>query len=155
MKKLKGFTLIEIIIVITIIGVLAALISSNFLNSLKKGRDAKRKADLEQMTRALEMYYEDNKVYPDAVSFGGQLCHPGGCATKIYMQKLPNDPVSGKTYSYRLDNESYRLYACLENSQQVLPYNTLIQTPSVGWTCSMQCKMNNGGDTTDGCIWAV
>ena len=42
----KGFTLIELLIVIMILGVLAALITGNFFTSLKKGRDAKRKADL-------------------------------------------------------------------------------------------------------------
>ena len=151
----KGFTLIELLVVIMILGVLAALISGNFFTSLKKGRDAKRKADLEQITRALEMYYEDNKAYPDAVSFGEQLCHPGagGCDTKIYMQKLPNDPISGKNYEYNLTSGSYRLYACLENNLQILPYDDLTQAPSM--TCSIQCKKNSGTDTTNGCIWAV
>lgn len=105
-------------IVIAIMGVLASLISGNFITSLKKGRDARRKADLEQVQRALEMYYEDNKIYPTSLDFsgGGALCHPDGCNTKIYMQKLPNDPVSGNNYMYVSDGSYYKLYSCIENS---------------------------------------
>ncbi len=151
----KGFTLIELLVVISILGILAALISGNFITSLKKGRDAKRKGDLEQITRALEMYYEDKKVYPTTLSFGVKFCENNPClvADKVYMQKVPNDPISGKSYEYNLTSGSYRLYACLENNQQILPYNDLTQAPSM--TCSIQCKKNNGTDTTNGCIWAV
>lgn len=155
LKSVVGFTLIELLIVVVLLGIFAALIIGNFLTSLKKGRDAKRKGDLEQVTRALEMYYEDKKTYPSSLSFGSSLCETAGClpGEKIYMQKLPNDPSSGKNYEYNLLDGSYRLYTCLENSQQVLPYDSLTQNPSM--TCSLQCKKNNGDDTTTGCIWAI
>lgn len=152
-KNLKGFTLIELLIVIMILGVLASLITGSFFTSLKKGRDAKRKADLEQITRALEMYYEDKRTYPDSLTFGSSLPDPD--STKIYMQKIPNDPTSGKDYEYKLTDESYRLYACLENNMQVLPYDDLTVAPTT-ITCSVQCKKSNGTtDTTAGCIWAI
>jgi len=62
----KGFTLIELLLVIIILGFLTSLIAGNFFTSLKKGRDARRKGDLEQIQRALEMYYEDNRAYPNS-----------------------------------------------------------------------------------------
>lgn len=157
--KILGFTLIELMIVIAIMGILAAMISGNFITSLKKGRDARRKGDLEQIQRALEMYYEDNKTYPLTVdlTFGGQLCHPTlGCdptSGKVYMQKLSNDPVSGKNYEYQSsDGTYYRLYACLENNQQILPYNSLTGSPTI--SCSMQCvKQDQSGNIT--CYWGI
>jgi len=148
-RESKGFTLIELLVVIIILGFLSALITGNFFTSLKKGRDAKRKADLEQITRALEMYYEDKKAYPDSLTFGSSLPDPD--STKVYMQKLPDDPTSGKTYEYNLTSGSYRLYACLENSQQILPYDSLTQGPSM--TCSVSCK--NKSESSISCIWAV
>lgn len=153
-SRRNGFTLLELMIVIVILGVLAALISGNFITSLKKGRDARRKADLEQIQKAVEMYYEDNKVYPGItdVSFGGQLCHPDGCATKIYMQKVPNDPIGGRSYAYvSSTNQSYGLYTCLENTEQILPYVSANFT----FSCTTQCKKPDGTATTTGCVWGI
>lgn len=119
-RSQQGFTLIELMIVIIILGVLTTLISGNFLNSLKKGRDARRKGDLQNIQKALELYYEDVKAYPTTVTFGDQLCHPNlGCDTstgKVYMQKIPVDPSSGYDYYYiSPDGTDYKLYSCIEN----------------------------------------
>jgi len=114
----KSFTLIELLIVIVILGVLAALISGNFITSLKKGRDARRKSDLEQIQRALEMYYEDKRAYPTTLSFGSKLCETDNCSSseKVYMQKVPNDPVGSNNYLYESDGTYYKLYSCIENN---------------------------------------
>lgn len=157
----KSFTLIELLITIFILGIIVTVISSNFITSLKKGRDARRKADLEQIQRALEMFYEDKKIYPNFNIF--QSNNYSLCETKIaqdcenekvYMQKIPNDPLFGKTYEYQYDsanNSYYRLYACLENNQQILPYSTLSGSPTI--VCNNQCKNNQGNNVS--CIWAV
>lgn len=110
----KAFTLLELLIAIVILGVLAALISGNFITSLKKGRDARRKADLEQIQRAVEMYYEDKRNYPATITFGGSLTD--SVSGKVYMQKVPNDPISTNTYVYQSNNTSYQLYSCIENN---------------------------------------
>jgi len=139
----KAFTLIELLIVIVILGVLAALITGNFFTSLKKGRDAKRKADLEQIQRALELYYEDKKAYPltTALIFGSALSDP--VSGKVYMQKVPDDPISGKDYEYlSTDGTDYKLFACLENNLQILPYESTGSNLACG-----NCR--NPGDTAD------
>jgi len=110
----KAFTLLELLIAIVILGVLAALISGNFITSLKKGRDAKRKADLSNIQKALEMYYEDKKSYPDSIIFGSSLSDPD--SGKIYIQIIPKDPISTNTYVYQSNNTSYQLYSCIENN---------------------------------------
>jgi len=150
MKKNKlGFTLIELLVVIMILGVLATLISGSFFTSLKKGRDARRKADLEQIQRALEMYYEDRRIYPSIIYVaGGELSEDG----KIYMKKVPLDPL-GSTYGYEpaVDGTYYKLYACLENDQQILPY---LSTPA-SFSCTKQCFKPDKTKTTEGCVWGI
>jgi len=63
MRK-KGFTLIELLVVISIIGLLAALIVVNFNAARERARDVQRKSDLDQVKKALRMYYNDNNFYP-------------------------------------------------------------------------------------------
>lgn len=117
----KSFTLLELLISLVILGVLSALITGNFITSLKKGRDARRKADLEQIQRALEMYYEDKRSYPNFnFNFGKKLCETktdDNCGVeKVYMQKIPNDPNPSYTYQYISDGTYYLLFSCIENN---------------------------------------
>ncbi len=145
----------ELMLVIAILGVLAALISGNFITSLKKGRDARRKADMEQIQRALEMYYEDKRAYPTPAAapgfpFGSAFSDP--VSTKIYMQKVPNDPI-GVNYGYTSDGTYYRMYSCLENDQQILPYQSQNYSGVSGFTCTKNCQYPSG--TTVTCVWGI
>ena len=63
MKK-KGFTLVELLIVIAIIALLATLAIISFTTAQRKSRDAKRKEDISQIQKALEIYYFENGEYP-------------------------------------------------------------------------------------------
>ncbi len=135
----KGFTLLELLIVIIILGVLATLISGNFLNSLKRGRDTRRKTDLQNIQKALDLYYEDKKTYPltDDFSFGQPLCETNpqaSCGTeKIYMQPLPNDTTEGCSYSYiSSDGTSYVMYSMIENDDDRGP--GVIQSDDGGYS---------------------
>ena len=64
----RGFTLIEILTVILIIGVLVSVTSYVFNSSLIRSRDTQRKTDLDTIKNALEQYYLDTRTYPPARS---------------------------------------------------------------------------------------
>ena len=67
-NKIKGFTLVELLVVITILGILATIGLVAFASSQARGRDVQRKSDLKQIATALEMFYSDYGVYPNSSS---------------------------------------------------------------------------------------
>ncbi len=64
-KVQQGFTIIELLIVIAIIGILATLVLTNFQGAQAKGRDTVRKNDINSIYQKLEEYYNENGGYPD------------------------------------------------------------------------------------------
>lgn len=130
MNKIKktGFTLIELIVVIAILGILATIGLTSFRASQIKSRDAKRKSDLEQVQRALEIYMNDVGHYPNSTTEGGIIdsflwgAEFSDAKGTMYMKELPKDSNSSSEYCYKsvavpAVATSYKLYAKLENSQ--------------------------------------
>ncbi len=119
MKKVlsiqKGFTLVELLVVVAVIGILSTLLVANFIGVRQRGRDAQRKSNLRQMQSALELYRADQAGYPTSLpACGAAFTSIDGKA--IYMQKVPCDP-SGVSYSYTSsDTTKYTVIGCLENS---------------------------------------
>ena len=114
----KAFTLLELLVVIGVIGLLAALSLPNFMSARQRARDAQRKSDLIQIQKALELYKLDHQ---NPVAYVDPLPEPGARWTHetdntvVYMNKMPGDLNS--PYFYQVDNGSltYKLQACLEN----------------------------------------
>lgn len=130
-----GFTLIELLVVISIIGILATLVAANLNSARSRARDAERKSDLKNIQTALRLYYNDNGSYPAAsvLPWGSEWTSSDG--KTVYMQTLPQDPLSSQTYEYVLnatDSDSYTLSACLENTSDTSGKSITISE----WTCS-------------------
>ncbi|KKR76040.1 MAG: Type II secretion system protein G [Candidatus Levybacteria bacterium GW2011_GWA2_40_8] len=106
--KSKGFTFIEMLVVVTIIGVLSAVGVANFKVANQKARDGRRQGDLQQIRASLELYRTDLNVYP----ITGDL----SSLSPTYIQTIPSDPVSGNLYSYESDGKTYTLCSTLELS---------------------------------------
>jgi type II secretory pathway pseudopilin PulG len=112
---LKGATLIEIIIVITIIAFLVVIFMAFFRNQFFKGNDARRKGDIQRIKVAIEEYEKDNNCYPDPSLV---TCEPGG-GLNPYLNKIPCDPTTKASYFYEYDTATacarwFRVYANLE-----------------------------------------
>lgn len=125
-----GLTLIELLIVMSLIAVLATAIWGNFFTSLTKSRDSRRKQDLDAISKSLELYYNDNKAYPlpTLIVWGSAFLNPNN-STVVYMQKVPADPVSpSSVYCYSSDGSSYKIYANLENTNdsKIIPTVTCV-----------------------------
>jgi len=80
----RGFTLIELMVVVTIIGILAAVAVSNVKYAQQKAREAALRDDLYEMRKAIDSFYADKQRYPANLE---EL-------TPQYMRKVPVDPMT-------------------------------------------------------------
>lgn len=132
-RNKKGFTLVELLVVVAIIGILATIGMVMYAGAQKSGRIAKRIQDLKAIQTALELYYSVNKTYPvvtlntdtgwrsECSSWGGYasdlvIPNPAGYPSFVpnYMPAFPSDPRMDKTtsrhcYLYRSNGTDYKL----------------------------------------------
>lgn len=114
LKNNKGFTLSEVIVSITIVAILAIMGYQGLKPAvqLAKGRDGRRKADLNLISNSLENYAGDHPCYPEEALLSN--CSPG-IGLKPYLNKIPCDPLTGLPYAYvRPECKQFVVYASLE-----------------------------------------
>jgi general secretion pathway protein G len=100
----RGFTLIELMVVLVILGVLAALIVPNVLDRTDDARATAARADINNLMQALKLYKLDNQRYPSAEQgLDALVKKPTGGAVppnwRPYLEKLPADPW-GRAYQF-------------------------------------------------------
>ena len=138
----KGFTLMELIIVIGIISMLMLMGIGSYSNIQRSARDTRRMSDLKELRTALYSYYADEGSYPDGTSTGS-FCTPD-CGTSVtdptnwillsteYVNPLPIDPlnrtVGGTSYGYTyfrsgVDAQTFTIVAELESGTQYIVSN--------------------------------
>ncbi len=124
----SGFTLVELLVVIAIIGILAAVALTNLSKGRRRARDVKRKADLQQLVKAVQFFQNDNGAYP-----GGAATNTGDWSQAFkdqmqpYLAKLPLDPLANNNSRYYVSvfltgvsdpncNNKYVVYGYLEDT---------------------------------------
>ncbi len=93
----RGFTLVELMVVIVIIGLLATVVMVNVMPSQDKAMATKAKADIATLEQAMEMYRLDNLTYPSGSDGLNALVSPpagqsGSSRPGGYVRRLPEDP---------------------------------------------------------------
>jgi general secretion pathway protein G len=124
----SGFTLIELLVAIGVLGVLAAAVMAIFnpIEQIKKSSDAKRKSEIAQLQRALDIYYQDAGRYPASSANYRILVNTTtfdwGTAWQPYISKIPKDPSANNLYVYysppTSNGQTYYIYANLERGSK-------------------------------------
>lgn len=163
MKKHSAFTLIEMLIVIVIIGILAAALIPRLQSVQWRARDTKRKADITQIHNAILIYSTDNGKYPQSLNASWTCALDNNCyrfsydnsswITLIsgYMTTIPQDPINNwiqawntdTIYSYAYGNiwqqqKTFVLLAKLENKTD--PDRCEIQDVKLFIGSTISCK---------------
>lgn len=148
MKKYSaGFSLVEIMVVVVIIGIISSFTYVSFSKSSAKGRDAERKTDLRALQAAIEQYKSKEGLYPEgcnaAGSWSGQVGTIYECPSASgeyilglapeYIAKLPTDPKlvdnspnpsdSGYIYLVNSERSVYKLMALNTVESELVTYN--------------------------------
>lgn len=130
--KKSGFTLVELLVVISIIGILTMVTVGSFSESQKKSRDAARKANLRSLSESLNLFYADNGYFPSdepddpkglPTLIGNEkelsVIDSSG-KTVVYMKKLPSEKTTKQILydaSTPTSAKAFRLYTNLENDK--------------------------------------
>lgn len=132
--KQKGFTLLELLLVIALIAILSTFVIATGRESFKRGRDTQRKSDIKNVASALDIFYSDYGIYPASDGAGAILACPYSAITSsgtpcvwgtsefsddqgtIYFNRLPTDPDESQSYYYEpsATQDSFVIYTDLE-----------------------------------------
>lgn len=124
-RQSAGFSLIELMAVIAIIGILSTVMFATYGTARERARDSRRITDIRQLQLGLELYFEAcARTYPGSLSVSANDGCSGGITFGDFLQTIPDDP-QGDPYEYSTTGSNYCLGAVLENENHSLIPDTL------------------------------
>lgn len=163
----KAFTLLELLVVMAIMAILTVIGIRSFGTIQQKSRDSRRKQDMQNISKALELYYNDYKHYPYSSSGLIEGCGAGAiqaCAwgdtwqntsnQTLYMSELPAD-VGGNQYFYLADaqGKNFSIFTYLENTEDNDVVKNVDGEPA--YYSGTSCRIINGSLVTNSCNYVV
>ncbi len=165
LNKKKGFTLIELLVVISIIALLASVVLVSLNKAQAKARDAQRISALQQIQKALILYYDKNGHYPIinngyyGILSSGNGVKWGMLATDLlpYIKTLPKDPINNKNavafawgtpkgaFKYSASYKTYAYYYRTNTSGSNYDLVTWLESPNNPLSCSKNNWYSNAG----------
>ncbi|ACT50086.1 type II secretion system protein [Methylovorus glucosotrophus] len=91
--RTKGFTLIEVLVVLAIIATLLSLVAPRYFDTIYRAKESSLKHDLATMRDAIDKYYADTGTYPDALE---------DMVQKKYLRAIPEDPITGSSLTWTM-----------------------------------------------------
>lgn len=151
-KKYTGFTIVELLIVIVVIGILAAITIVAYTGFQERARFAAMRSDIASLNKAIQLYYADNGTYPITQTTLGTACSGSWCGfdqatndnfipglVPKYLSsttQLPTSNASNETYLYRsplgTDYKLIRLTASLSAAEKAAMADLMTTTCGAG-----------------------
>jgi len=141
-NQTRGFTIVELLIVIVVIGILAAVTIVSFNGVSTRARDASRSSAITSVQKALEMYRIDNNdLYPSVGSdnAGYSLSSLATALVPKYLPAIPVDPSASSLYSY-VRGASGAAYAIRMNYESKTNCHVGVGARSSGWWGLASCE---------------
>ncbi|QFR39515.1 prepilin-type N-terminal cleavage/methylation domain-containing protein [Candidatus Gracilibacteria bacterium 28_42_T64] len=124
--NIKGFTFVELIVVVTIIGILSTIGFYSYIDFIADSRDSQRKSDLAKVSSALKIYKQKRGFYADPgdsftiTNSGTVVINQGKLNENVFLNtldKLPSDPKNGESYFYSttVNKQEFQIAGTLEN----------------------------------------
>ncbi len=141
-QKQAGFTIVELLIVIVVIGILASITIVSFNGVQSRARDTRRSADIHSVQGALELYKLDNGVYPSVGTdnSGYDLSTLATALVPSYLSKLPVDPKNTPSYSYVRGTIANDSYAIRMNYESKTNCHVGVNQRTTGWWGLPACE---------------
>lgn len=156
MRK-KAFSLVELLVVVAIIGILSTVVFVNYGGSQARSRDSKRRADIQQIAQALELYKSDKKIYPATVQpDGAGNCGPNSsfwwyCSIVIRGETTGSEQPSPATSTFRTAIQPYLTFPSAPKFNTSLAVNDqdnywyLLFVPTMGDRYYLKAKLELPG----------
>lgn len=138
-QRHAGFTIVELLIVIVVIGILAAITIVAYNGVQQRSRDGRRDSDMHLLKTALEMYQADNATYPGVCAGGDNSgCDITFLATALnpYIKSIPTEPVSTRTQYQYVRGSSTTSYGILVKYEAKPVCKTGVNVATGWWSTS-------------------
>jgi len=120
----KGFTLIELMVVLTIIALLLSLAVPRYFHSVTKARETTLRQDLDTMRDAIDKFHGDNGRYPASLA---------ELVARKYLRSIPPDPITGNASAWAIVSSDDTSDAGVADIKSSAPGSSADGTPYANW----------------------